>query len=318
MDYIVRCTHRIWEEKNVGLIYTHYLHNAIVHTPYGTRYGREGVIAGTVQMQVAFPDRRVMADDVIWTGDDEAGFYTSHRITSVGRNLGWSVYGPPTEQTAQFRVIADCVVKENRICEEWLVRDELAILHGLGLDVDETVARLIDAGVCPPYRPTALGAIERVVGQTTPDPVPPMPDGPFDVAAFVRRTTHEIWNWRMFGKLRDYYAPDAICHTVDNADIQGHEDIITWYESLIAAFPDAQMSIDDAHWLGSEDEGYRVAIRWRLVGTHTGYGPYGAPTGRRATLMGISQQHIRDGRVAAEWMIFNPVALMCQLRAPQE
>ena len=92
----MRCTHRIWEEKNVGLIYTHYLHNAIVHTPYGTSYGREGVIASTVQMQAAFPDRRTFAEDVIWTGNDEAGFYTSHRITSSGRNLGWSAYGPPT------------------------------------------------------------------------------------------------------------------------------------------------------------------------------------------------------------------------------
>jgi len=27
VDYIVRCTHRIWDERDVGLIYTHYTHN---------------------------------------------------------------------------------------------------------------------------------------------------------------------------------------------------------------------------------------------------------------------------------------------------
>lgn len=316
VDYIVRCTHRIWEEKNVGLIYTHYLHNAVIHTPYGTSYGRDGVIASTVQMQVAFPDRRVFADDVLWAGDDEAGFYTSHRITSVGRNLGWSVYGPPTGSEVRFRVIADCFVKANRICEEWLVRDELAVLHGLGLDVDATVQRLIESGACPPYHAGAHGSIEHVIGQTTPEPVQPLPDGPFDVESFVRSTLHEVWNWRMFGKVRDYYTPDFVCHTVDNQDYHGQEDTITWYESLIAMFPDAQMFVDDVHWLGSAEEGYRIATRWRLVGTHTGHGPYGAPTGRRVNILGISQQHVREGRFVEEWMLFNPIAVLCQLRAP--
>ena len=41
VDYILRSTQRIWEEKNVGLVYTHYLHNSAVHTPYGTTYGRD-------------------------------------------------------------------------------------------------------------------------------------------------------------------------------------------------------------------------------------------------------------------------------------
>jgi hypothetical protein len=127
---------------------------------------------------------------------------------------------------------------------------------------------------------------------------------------------HEVWNWRMFGKVHDYYAPGFTCHTVDNADYLGQEDTITWYQSLIAAFPDAQMFVDYVYWLGDEAEGYRVSTRWRLVGTHLGYGPYGLPTGRRASIMGISQQHIRDGRYVEEWMIFNPIALLCQLRVP--
>ena len=26
VDYIIRCTHKIWEQKGIGLIYTHYAH----------------------------------------------------------------------------------------------------------------------------------------------------------------------------------------------------------------------------------------------------------------------------------------------------
>ena len=34
VDYIVRCTHRIWDERDVGLIYTHYTHNCVVYGPW--------------------------------------------------------------------------------------------------------------------------------------------------------------------------------------------------------------------------------------------------------------------------------------------
>lgn len=36
VDYIVRCTHRIWDERDVGLIYTHYTHNCVVYHATGT------------------------------------------------------------------------------------------------------------------------------------------------------------------------------------------------------------------------------------------------------------------------------------------
>ena len=55
VDYIVRCTHKIWEEKQVGLIYTHYGHNALVHGTRGDSYGIESVMAGTVQTLAMFP-----------------------------------------------------------------------------------------------------------------------------------------------------------------------------------------------------------------------------------------------------------------------
>ena len=70
VDYIVRCTHKIWEEKAIGLIYTHYAHNALVHTTGGIIYGRETVVRNTIQNQAMWGDLRAYADDVIWSGDD--------------------------------------------------------------------------------------------------------------------------------------------------------------------------------------------------------------------------------------------------------
>src|SRR5262245_10054129 len=40
VDYIVRCTHRIWDERDIGLIYTHYTHNIVLYGTTGTLYNR--------------------------------------------------------------------------------------------------------------------------------------------------------------------------------------------------------------------------------------------------------------------------------------
>lgn len=56
VHYIIRCTHRIWEEGGIGLLYTHYAHNLPLHTSEGTVYGREAVIASTQRTQAAYPD----------------------------------------------------------------------------------------------------------------------------------------------------------------------------------------------------------------------------------------------------------------------
>ena len=86
VDYIVRCTHKIWDERDIGLIYTHYTHNAVLYHTTGALYSREEVVHDTIQRLVSFPERRGMATQVIWRGNDVDGFYTSHLVTGVGRH----------------------------------------------------------------------------------------------------------------------------------------------------------------------------------------------------------------------------------------
>jgi hypothetical protein len=139
VDYIVRITHRIWEEKEIGYIYDTYQHNCIVHGSMGDAHGREGVVAATLEWLAAFPDRRVYADDVIWSGNEDDGFHTSHLVTSVGYNYGWTPYGPPTGKKVLVRAIANCLAKENMIFEEWLLRDEVCLIKQLGFDLDTII-----------------------------------------------------------------------------------------------------------------------------------------------------------------------------------
>ncbi len=311
VDYIVRCTHKIWEEKNIGLIYTHYLHNSVVHTGDGVIYGREAMVENTVQTIAAWPDRLLYADDVVWSGNDQDGFYSSHRYTSVGAPLGAT--DAATNRRSRRSGIALCYVKANRIIEEWVVSDDIAWVHGLGLDVEETVARLAQGDLGNPRANEVHGEIERTVGQQAPQPYPVQENIGFDVDYFVRRTLHEVWNRRMLGEIRGAYAANYVCHTMGEQVLYGRGDYTAQVLGLLAAFPDGQMVVDHLYWMDDGDGTYRTSLRWSLLGTHTGHGMFGVPTGARCRVWGITQHHIRGGQFVEEWTYTNELAIRKRL-----
>lgn len=317
VDYIIRCTHRIWEERGVGLIYTHYAHNSVIHSGLDETYGREQVVANTLQTLAAFPDRKLYGDEVIWAGDEDAGFHTSHLLTTISHNTGYSAYGPPTGRRVVWRAIANCFVRENMILEEWLLRDEVHVIRQLGLDPDAVAERQVAAaarGLAAPY--LARGPVERGLGQLMPDELPPRPAGDgFDVEDFVRRAYHEIWNWRLLNKVRAYYAEGYRCRLASGRRFHGLHDFTTFILSVLAAFPDAKLTVDHVYWLGDEAQGYRVAVRWTLVGTHTGPGEWGEPSGARVTVMGLAQHRLAGGRFTDEITLFDEFGLLKQIWA---
>lgn len=241
VDYIVRGTYKIWEQKGLGRIYDHYLHNVIIHTSDRVVYGRDQVISDSTKTMAAFPDVRLYADDVIWSGNDQEGFHSSHRIVWVGHNTGYSIYGPPTGRKIVRTGIAHCFVKENLIIEEWIARDELALVRQLGFDEHELARRMAakDAARGIQY---PGGEVERVTGQDTPEVLPPKETDSFDIEDFLRRSLHEIWNWRLLNKIDEHYVDNYVCYTSANRKLYGLGDYKAHVLSLLAAFPDARMT----------------------------------------------------------------------------
>ena len=141
VDYILRCTHRIWEQKNIGLCRTHYADSCVMHTLAGPASGLETVVQGTTATLACYTDRVVVGEDVIWSEEAPGTFLSSHRITSDGTQLGDEVVlGAATLGQSSVTTIADCLCRENLIVEEWLVRDNIRAARQNGLD-PWTVAR---------------------------------------------------------------------------------------------------------------------------------------------------------------------------------
>jgi len=312
VDYIVRCTHKIWEEKAVGLIYTHYSHNAIVHTSSGTLYGREAMVVNTLQRIAAYAERRAFADDVIWSGNEQDGFYSSHRVSSLGVNTGYTEFGPPTGKKVWRWGFADCFIKENKIVEEWLASDSVTELRQMGYDPLE----LAHSAVLP-NSPHTHGEVDRLpTGQQAPEFLEvPSSEDPQN---FVRAILENLWNARLVNMVRAHYSPGLVAFLPDSRKLYGFGDYENFVITLLACFPDLALNVDHQCVVGDEARGYRVATRFTFQGTHTGYGPYGAPTGRRIFLIGMSHHVIRGGKIAREWTLFDEFALLKQLYARME
>jgi hypothetical protein len=135
VDYILKITEEIWEQRAIWVIYDTYGTDIPIHSGAGTVCGVEEVVRGTLKTLSSFPDRKMGGEAVIWSTIGDNHFYSSHRIGSTATNLGDTVFGKATGKKVFFRTIADCLVTENRIVEEWLVRDNLHLIQQLGFNL---------------------------------------------------------------------------------------------------------------------------------------------------------------------------------------
>ncbi len=312
IDYIVRITHRIWEEKDIGYIYDTYGEDCRVYDDYGLQRGSEKIVADTAHTINAFPDIRLYADEIIWAGDERVGFHTSHRTVIQGRNTGPSRYGPPTGKPVLLWCIANCVSLENQIFAEWVVYDTANMLRQLGYDLPE-MARKLGNEMAESSADARAGEMERLRGQLPPRQIPPSTTPGFDVEEFIRRLWHNIWNRRSLNQVMEAYHPSLVVRGATGRVFHGRAEYQAFALGLLATFPDLALAIDDIYWMGNDADGYLASVRWRMAGTHRGRGMYGAPTGRQVNIWGITQQRIEGGRVAQEWMLFNEFSVMQQI-----
>ena len=89
--------------------------------------------------------------------------------------------------------------------------------------------------------------------------------------------------------------------------LEGFKQLVQMYRS---AFPDAQVTIED-----EIAEGDKVVTRWTGRGTHQGEFMGIQPTGKQATVTGISIDRISGGKIVESWTSSDTLGLLQQLGA---
>lgn len=311
--FIDRTLSQIWNRKQIGRVYDVYQHNARIHTPRGSLYGREEAIRCATLALAAFPDLCHETHDVIWNQGLRDLSRVAVRWTVAGNNTGHSVYGPPTGRRVTLEGISHFRWNADRIIEHWVVYDELTLLQQLGIEPAQFIAEQADRA---PFEVQPWGEVERLPGQGAPAAMPPTTAEGFDVEEFVRRGMHDIWNRRLLGFVEALYEEDAAFHGLPGADLGDRAEFVAHVLTLLAAFPDLAVSVDDLLWTHDGEGQYRTSTRWTLLGTHRGPGPYGAPSGSRVRVTGITNTLIQEGRIVEVWDQLPQLALLRQTHTP--
>jgi hypothetical protein len=305
-DYINGITKEIWEDRGIDTLHRYYAPDIVVRSPASVVVGNQGVIAATMATLNEFPDRTLYGEDVIWSGDPGNGMLSSHRIVSTATHLGDGVYGKATGSKLVYRIIADCHAINNQINDEWLIRDQGAIVRQMGVDPKAYAADLIERE----------GGPESCVRPLTPDN---------DVGGpYTGRGNDNEWGQRYADILNRIMNADLAvipkeydrgCHLEYPGGVtaHSHDAADRFWIGLRASFPSAQFTID--HQIGRDDElmAPRAAIRWSLFGRHEGWGAFGSPTGAQVYILGACHAEFGAWGLRREYVVYDETSIWKQI-----
>ncbi|MBT2728627.1 ester cyclase [Bacillus sp. ISL-75] len=316
VDYIVKITRQIWKEKDIGLIYDTYSTGVSIHKGLINSHGINEVISGTLQTLHSFPDRKGLGWSVVWSGNDQDGFFTSHRGRSVATNTGDSYYGPATGKKVMFRTTADCLIHSNKIYEEWLVMDTYHLVQQLGFDPIE-VAKKVALGTQKLAPSLSFGLPETAEAGLPPKLFIPS-SVEFEIGEFMLELFNKVWERRSFNFVKKFYEEKAVLHYVCNRDLVGVNEIQGMFLSLFASVPNAKLVLERITCNRREsNQDWDVAVRWRLQGMHEGTGYFGVPSGKPIDIFGISHYKVRNERIVEEWLLFDGMEVLRQIYLPE-
>ncbi len=305
-DYILKITKEIWEDRGLATLNDYYAPDLPMRFPSGLVRGNQAVINGTMATLAEFPDRQLMGEDVIWSGDAEAGFLSSHRLLTTGTHKGHGFFGPPTGKSFQIRAIADCAAKDNAIYDEWLIRDTGGIVRQLGMEPRSFTQDLIAREGGPEACIKPFTAADDVDG------------------GYNSRGNDNEWGAKLADILtrimdKDFAVIPAeydrachVHHAGDRSDISWAGADQLWLP-FRSSFPSATFKID--HVIGREDPlmSPRAAVRWSLSGKHDGYGSYGVPTGADVYIMGMTHAEFGPWGLRHEYTLVDEISIWKQI-----
>lgn len=305
-DYILGVTREIWEDRGIATLHRHYAPDIVVRSPASVVIGNAGVIAATMATLAEFPDRTLLGEDVIWSPDPDGGFLSSHRLLSTATHLGDGAYGAATGRRLTYRIIADCAARDGVIHDEWLIRDQGAVVRQLGVEPKAHAAARI----------AAEGGPETCIRPLTPDTDRP--------GRYRGRGNDHPLGARYADLLTRIMGADmaAVAQGYDRAaqldlpggvTAHGHGGADRFWMGLRAAFPSAAFTIH--HAIGRDDPAMppRAALRWSLWGRHDGWGAFGPPSGAMVYALGLSHAEFGPRGLRREWVLTDETAIWKQI-----
>lgn len=126
--------------------------------------------------------------------------------------------------------------------------------------------------------------------------------------ALVRRFV-EVFNQGNLSAIDEIIAPNYVRYDPASPDgIRGSEGIKQFVTTYRTAIPDIHITTEE-----QIAEGDKVVTRWTGHGTHKAALMGIPPTGKQATVTGITITHIANGKIVEEWINWDTLGMLQQL-----
>ncbi len=235
----------------------------------------------------AFPDLKFTVDLAVADGDLVATYWTATG-TQEGEFQGIA----PTNTKVTWDGVNIFRIACGMIAESWGEANHLGLLAQLG--ATDIPTDLIDM-------PAASAATPMAAAASTPC----ADDSPETNLALAQRWTDEVWTQQALDVLDEIAAPEIVHHGGAFPDAHGVEAVKAGVGSVLAAFPDIQVSVDDA--VAADD---LVVVRWSGMGTQEGDYLGIAGAGKEIPWTGINIYRIHCGKIVESWSETNGLAAL--------
>jgi steroid delta-isomerase-like uncharacterized protein len=125
-----------------------------------------------------------------------------------------------------------------------------------------------------------------------------------------QRWFEEVWNQGLDGAIDELLSPDGIGFGLaePGTEVRGPEQLKPFVRNLRDAFPDLHIAVEDM-----VAEGDRVALRFRVTGTHQGNGLGFPATHRNIDVTGMTIIQFANGKLLHGWNNWDQLGMMEQL-----
>ncbi len=305
-DFILKITKQIWEGKDVESIGKFYTDNIPVRSPFGVTYGNKPVIDATYSTLKEFPDRQLLGEDVIWNGNDDTGYHSSHRILSKGTHLGDGFYGKPTGKKIFYRVIADCACKNNQVYDEWIVRDQGAMVRQLGYSPKEFAQQEVDNKKNSNSSKEIFNSKSDMKSEYIPIKTNKNSVG-YKYSNILKNIFNNNYDFKDYSRATNIFWPG-------NRLGHGREDVIDYWNTLSKSFQNIKFSVEHIGFLEEKNVNARASVRWFFEGKHTKKSnEFGDATNNNVFILGINHAEFSGNNIIREWVLFDEVAVWKQI-----
>jgi hypothetical protein len=205
--------------------------------------------------------------------------------------------------------IADCLCRENRIIEEWLVRDNLRAVWQVGADPWQ-VARKQAAGDRDGDQ-SRHDWRRRAIEQTRTPADVEIPAG--HPAALPAIMLMKAFRDDLYGDASAAFSPAAELRWPSNRHGFGRGFWIGCMTQLRSCLHRPAFRLEHIAARPLPDGDVAVALRWSLAGHHDGSGLWGQPTGRELLILAVSHYRIRAGAIVEDCTVFDELSVLRQV-----